>query len=304
MGLGDFAKSMAGSIGFAGGAALGGPIGAAIGGGIGGKIEGDYRNKKQFERDKYWYDQQTNTQKEFAQKGIQWKVKDAKAAGIHPLAALGAQTYNASPAQIGGTPLVNEGGSMASMGQDIGRAIMSQQTSHQRKMMDLQLKNAQMDTEMKSIDLSNARKRVGQGGQLAPGLPDQVITKPAEITSHVRGRKNIEAGSVTSTGYARTAGGGLTPVPSKDVKERIEDQMIPEMVWSAQNYLGPAVGKTDTKPPKKYLPKGYKDWEFSIKDATWYPVKHKGRTPWQKLKTGFKRKKNIFKSWYNKRGRK
>lgn len=58
-------------------------------------------------------------QKEFAQRGIQWKVADAKAAGLHPLAALGAQT--SSPAvQVGGSPL---GDSLASMGQDISRAV-------------------------------------------------------------------------------------------------------------------------------------------------------------------------------------
>ena len=36
-------------------------------------------------------------QKEFAQKGIGWKVEDAKASGIHPLYALGAQTHSFTP---------------------------------------------------------------------------------------------------------------------------------------------------------------------------------------------------------------
>jgi hypothetical protein len=163
------------------------------------------------------------------------------------------------------------------MGQDIGRAIASQKTSHQRKIMDIQLENARLDTEMKKLELSTARRRLT--GQVGPALPDQVINKPAEVTSHAKGRPNIEAGSVTSTGFARTAGGGLTPVPSKDVKERIEDQFIPETVWAAQNYIGPTFGSTKNKPPKKLLPKGHKDWEWSVMEATWYPVKKKGRTP-------------------------
>ena len=38
-----------------------------------------------------------NMQKLFAQRGIQWKVADSKAAGINPLVALGAQTHSFSP---------------------------------------------------------------------------------------------------------------------------------------------------------------------------------------------------------------
>ena len=40
-------------------------------------------------------------QKEFAQNGIRWKVEDAKAAGIHPLFALGAQGATFSPISVG-----------------------------------------------------------------------------------------------------------------------------------------------------------------------------------------------------------
>ena len=43
-------------------------------------------------------------QREFAQSGIQWKVADAKKAGLHPLAALGAQTASASPSYQAGDP--------------------------------------------------------------------------------------------------------------------------------------------------------------------------------------------------------
>ena len=61
------------------GSALGSAIGA-VGSLIGGNIASNNANK------------QYEMQKEFAQNGIRWKVADAKAAGIHPLAALGAQT--------------------------------------------------------------------------------------------------------------------------------------------------------------------------------------------------------------------
>ena len=154
---------------------------------------------------------------------------------------------------------------------------------------------------MKELELVSQRRRLGMGGQAGIGVPDSIINKPAEITSHAKGRKNIEAGSVTSTGYARTASGGLTPVPSRDVKERIEDQFIPEMVWAGQNYIAPMFGGKGTKPPKSSLPKGAKDWEWNPMSFEWKPVKRKGKSPWQKVKSWWKKKtyqKN--KSFYDK----
>ena len=57
-------------------------------------IGGLFNNRRQ--------DQQSDLQREFAQNGIRWKVADAEAAGIHPLAALGAQTTPYQPVSIGG----------------------------------------------------------------------------------------------------------------------------------------------------------------------------------------------------------
>lgn len=64
-------------------------------------------------------------QKEFAQKGIRWRVKDATKAGIHPLYALGAQTHSYSPSHVGSN--------FAGAGQDIGRAIESTLSASEKK---------------------------------------------------------------------------------------------------------------------------------------------------------------------------
>ena len=287
MGLGDFFKSAAGAIGTVGGTLLGGPVGGFIGGSIGGSISNAHQNKKQFERDQFFLNNQQNFQREFAKKGIQYRVQDAKAAGIHPLAALGAQTYNASPSVIGGTPLVNESANMSRLGQDISRAIASQTTNYERQIMELNLKNVKMDTEMKALELTQARRRLN--GQVGPGIPDSTVNKPAEITSHAKGKPHLEAGSITSTGFSRGPDGALTPVPSKDVKERIEDQFIPEVIWAGQNYVSPAFGGTKNKPPKKLLPKGFKDWEWSVTGFKWVPTKGKGRSPMRKLYDKYKK---------------
>lgn len=61
-------------------------------------------------------------QLEFAQKGIRWKVRDAQAAGVHPLYALGASTTSFSPVSVGVSGSSPLGDSLASMGQDVTRA--------------------------------------------------------------------------------------------------------------------------------------------------------------------------------------
>jgi len=43
------------------------------------------------------HNQNIQLQKDFAQHGIRWRVEDAKAAGIHPLAAVGAAGASYSP---------------------------------------------------------------------------------------------------------------------------------------------------------------------------------------------------------------
>lgn len=71
---------------------------------------------------------QARLQKEFAQHGIRWRVADAKAAGLHPLYALGAQlpTYQPSFA------MDSMGPALAQAGQDIGRAMAAQETQEER----------------------------------------------------------------------------------------------------------------------------------------------------------------------------
>lgn len=83
-------------------------------------------------------DQDYERQEHFAKHGIQWRAADAKAAGIHPLYALGANTSTFSPSAVSvGAPSIQAdtamGSAVASMGQDIGRAINSTRTNQQRE---------------------------------------------------------------------------------------------------------------------------------------------------------------------------
>lgn len=119
--------------------------------------------------------EQLDMQREFAKHGIQWKVEDAQAAGLHPLAALGAQTSSPSAVSVGGeAPKFDFG----SLGQDLGRAAKAMQGQQAREAVD-QEKERKLDLESKSLDndikktalVSRAISTSRLGGQLGPPIP-------------------------------------------------------------------------------------------------------------------------------------
>lgn len=127
--------------------------------------------------------QESNTalQREFAQNSIQWKVEDAKKAGIHPLYALGANTTSFQPSLVGSD--------FGSMGQDVSRAVEQISSEGGRagsKVADaLQLENMGLQNDL----LRSQIARLNQGGQVAPPMPrpDQLVdvTLPPEANRSV-----------------------------------------------------------------------------------------------------------------------
>lgn len=96
-------------------------------------------------------------QKEFAQNSLQWKVADAKKAGIHPLAALGASGYSASPSFVGG----DTGGAFGQMGKGFGQVVT-------RFVEDeMEAKNEKSQLEIKRMELENQKlaKEISSLGQ-------------------------------------------------------------------------------------------------------------------------------------------
>lgn len=63
-------------------------------------------------------EEQGDAQREFAQNALQWRVKDAEKAGLHPLFALGAQLPSYQPVMVGG-----EGMGMALGAQALGAGL-------------------------------------------------------------------------------------------------------------------------------------------------------------------------------------
>lgn len=217
-------------------------------------------------------------QYDFAKHGIRWKVADAQAAGIHPLAALGASTSSFSPSVVAEDGMAQ---GISNMGQDISRAVNQTKTQEEKTLGALQIQSLEKDVAGKELDNQIRAKQLQNlqltqpsfpgGDNFMPGQGNSQLVKinPSERVVSAPGRPAQEAGWSPDVGYARTDT-GLTPIPSKDVKERIEDQMIPELMWAARNYLMPNIGVGEP-PPKSMLPKGARSWSWSHFKQEWQP---------------------------------
>lgn len=105
-------------------------------------------------------------QREFAQSGIQWKVEDARKAGIHPLAALGAQTHSYTPQTVGDSisPAFAAAGQDISRGIDATRSRTGRAAAVARTIEDLQLQRMGLENELLASKIAVTR----QAGQAVP----------------------------------------------------------------------------------------------------------------------------------------
>lgn len=126
-------------------------------------------------------------QKEFAQFGIRWRVADAKAAGLHPLYALGAQVPSFSPVHS------EAPAQLAEMGQNIGRAVQAQMTAREkvRAALELQLLQSQIGETDARADLARSQaarnaQEYGQSTGLGTDTPFDQSLAPEGV--HVLGQ--------------------------------------------------------------------------------------------------------------------
>lgn len=187
-------------------------------------------------------------QREFAQHGLSWRVEDAKRAGIHPLAAIGFQGPSASP--VYGME-ADRGVDLPQMGQDLTRAFMATRGVGERA---ARYEAAQVDNMELQNDLLRSRLARENSAQVGPGIPTSVQPGiPAAAQ---------EGGSIPDVGFARTNTGGLVPVPAKEMKNRIEDNIFHETGHFLRNNILPSsvIGGRIPGPPKSALPPGYDYW--------------------------------------------
>lgn len=128
-------------------------------------------------------------QREFAQNSIQWRVEDAKKAGLHPLSAIGMQPSQYSPVQVQ-DPLPQ---AMSDAGQAIGRAAAAQMTPAQRRAEDLSILAMQKQIEESDARIGVLRSEAARNlqslnaSQAFPPSVDQFRDETGQLVSNPPG---------------------------------------------------------------------------------------------------------------------
>jgi len=235
-------------------------------------------------------------QKEFAQQGIRWKVEDAKAAGLHPLAALGAQTTSFSPVSIGGNDI---GTGLAAAGQDISRGINATRSAGERvdayskTIQDLNIQRMGLENQLLGAQIA----KINQAGT-PPAMPSSsdrmlidgqgnsplVKVEPLEQTAVAPGQPSIEAGANPEMGFGRTQH-GWTPLRSKAFQDRSEEDLLASVQWNIRNRLSPALGQYN--PPQNIPMEKGEYWHYNPitgEYQIWKPSDRRGRYGFPKWK--------------------
>lgn len=170
---------------------------------------------------------QMDMQREFAQNGIRWKVADAKAAGIHPLAALGAQTFSYNPVITGDTGV---GEALAKMGQGVSRAAEAKQLAAERAANDairnLQIRGLELDNKMKEQQIQADYTR--QAFELADRVvatQGQVPSMPVVNDNGKGGPSSVTPGVSPFWDHFRNFD-WIMPVPSGDLKDYVGENIF------------------------------------------------------------------------------
>lgn len=236
------------------------------------------------ERDFQW-------QKQLAQSGIQMRVSDAKAAGLHPLFALsgGQAGFSPSPIQMGGVDsgyAISGGGSdigasLSNMGQGLGRAIAATQSKEARALDQFEIARRAQQLEHGALQNQWLQTQINKANAPAVGPPMPMPGNPAlgphemkpnEVTTTQPSAPHIAAGpGQPSVDFHRMADGGLMPAPPKTLN--IDEASSPGWLsWMFTNRILPMFDGKTGKPSDAALPPGAYRWQYT--GMNWHPVYH------------------------------
>lgn len=227
--------------------ALGGYVGVpSIGNAIGDAIEpGDTASVNATERQDFEYARSLADQRAFQDDSVQRRVADARKAGIHPLAALGYNSPSFIPPQTGGYYEGTEN-DMASMGQEIGRAVYAGQTARERKaalatqavidslsVQRLGLENRNLEADLEHKRLRNLQLlRTG-----APAFPD--VNAIRDVGLRELGQGGIERQPLVPASAPVTHAGSEYDLNDPIISQMMENDPIAMMVHMNYRWLKP-----------------------------------------------------------------
>lgn len=199
-------------------------------------------------------------QKEFAQMGLRWKAEDAAAAGLHPLAALGASGANYSPVsammEAPTHEARNRGNMERTMGQNFSRAIAATMTTEEKAASRLRLESLDLDNQIKRAELA----------KLTAGPPLPVPT-PGQPSA------DWQETSYPSVSYMRSPT-GLVPIMPPNLAEALESDQTGQAQWVARYRGGPNVYPQE-RPSREQLPRGAAGFMWNKALQEWQPKTHK-----------------------------
>lgn len=228
-----FLSSIGSFLGGPGGAVLGGLVDAGLGF-IGGQKDRDATAEANANN--------AALQTTFAQNGIQWKVADAKAAGIHPLYALGSTPFSPTPSYLPASSgdSFRNARTFTDMSQNVSRAAASTQDADKRR-EKLLLDNASLQNDLLRAQITQIHQATN------PAFPGASLMIDGQGQTASRERSTIP-----DVGFVETEQGGLAPIYSDAVKQRVEDSMLPEIEWYLRNRINPfALVRGPGKPPRE-----------------------------------------------------
>lgn len=150
-------------------------------------------------------------QKEFAQMGLRWKVEDARAAGLHPLSAIGAAgaAFAPNPVVVADGAESGVGKAFGEMGQNLSRAALAQETEDQRSLRQAQIAAAwaQVAESDARAWLANSEAALNQQRMLqsAPMPPEAgnagTVTHRSSMPAALFDNVNVKPEDVVSTRF-------------------------------------------------------------------------------------------------------
>lgn len=280
MGFSDFFKKALGVISPT--AALG--TGAALAGDYMAMQEGEDANRRNIAAQERMNAQNIQAQERFAQMGVRWRVQDAIAAGLHPLAALGSSGSTFSPSFQAFNESAPKADMYSSMGQNISRAMAATSTGEERMMRKLQIDNQRLQNYMlaKQAGLvpwvgqvgpsfpSDGNSSINIPGQGESSVPVQIM--PLGRTASPAGHPDQAYGNVTMRTYVKHPDGSLEPISSPDVQgDKANDVLA--MIKHHINMFAHKYGNPASMAPgsDQKLPPGAIGWEFRNWTGRYHP---------------------------------
>lgn len=229
-------------------------------------------------------------QKEFAQNSIRWRVEDAVAAGIHPLAALGASGSGYTPSTVVGGSDNSRSEYLSKMGQNVSRAISSTRTLEEREIARQELRNSSLRNDLLVLQIKKAAQ------DLNPNPPFPTYGRYGNMLNLGEGdmygrsdpiQADVEIPPVSDVVYNLTST-GLMPVPSKNFAQAGQNSFMTNLGWDIRNKVVPVLSGTgpgSAPDVRRYpLPKGYDYYRWNRWAGEWQPAKFSGRSAWQEQK--------------------